>query len=251
MPVAPESVFLLGAGFTRAYSDRAPVMADFLQIAEQAGFYKPVTDHKLVAQIADKYFGSATGPNIETLATFLTTELGSDPFTELEHREAAYADLVQIIQKTLADIYDFPRTAATKDAFAEFGRYVVKHHIPVVTFNYDLVLDQILRDTDRWFPIDGYGVRIPITLPEPQASAVEEEEEEKTKFGKNRMSMLSENMLLKLHGSLNWDCGTFRFLERLSTWSSTRPARFQSSTGKSFYQSRGWFMESGSGRGSR
>src|ERR1700682_3797860 len=126
MPVAPESVFLLGAGFTRAYSDRAPVMADFLQIAERAGFYKPVTDHKLVAQIANKYFGSATGPNIETVTTFLTAVVGSDPFKEREHRKAAYADLVQIIQNTLADIYDFPRGAATKDAFLEFGRYVVK-----------------------------------------------------------------------------------------------------------------------------
>ena len=53
----------------------------------------------------------------------------------------------------------------------------------IVTFNYDLLLDNALLMTDRWFPSDGYGIDF---------------------FNLPYTGIKSLSRLLKLHGSLNW-----------------------------------------------
>jgi hypothetical protein len=100
----PSYCFILGAGFSRAYSEQAPLMSDFLKVAQRQGFYDPDHKHKELAQLASIYFGSALEANIETLASLLASK--RERFPTVEPREAAYAHLVEIIRATLLDIYD-------------------------------------------------------------------------------------------------------------------------------------------------
>jgi hypothetical protein len=58
---------VLGAGFSSAYSSAAPTMGDFLKKALENGIYKPNGPHQQLSEIAQKYFGSPTEANIETL----------------------------------------------------------------------------------------------------------------------------------------------------------------------------------------
>src|SRR6202035_3229655 len=103
---------ILGAGFSRAYSNQAPLMSDFLKVAQHRGVYDPDGTHKTLAQLASTYFGSPRA-NIESLASFLASK--RELFPTREPREAAYAHLVEIIQATLNDIYENPVDPSTKD----------------------------------------------------------------------------------------------------------------------------------------
>lgn len=125
-------------------------------------------------------------------------------FPPLEPREAAYADLVEVIKRTLDDIYDNPVDASTKDLFSKFTRAVVRlrNRVVVITLNYDLLIDQLLRDTNEWFPVDGYGFELPFAgfAPSTSERLIAEARLQKGKRAEEPLSA----MLLKMHGSLNW-----------------------------------------------
>ena len=184
-----KDCFILGAGFSCAYSDAAPGMVNFLEKAREKNVYKPRDEHKELAFVAERYFGSAVAANIEALASFLKLETA--PYPLKEPRATAYDQLMEVILGTLNDIYSRPRDQNTKDLFAEFARNLVEQKIHVITLNYDLLLDQLLKDTAKWFPLDGYGVDLPLNTGR------------KVQDRLNR-GLRSTTALLKLHGSLNW-----------------------------------------------
>ncbi len=132
-------------------------MSDFLQVARHRGVYDPEGRHKTLAELASRYFGSAVEANIESLASFLASK--REMFPTVEPREAAYADLVEVIRATLNGIYENPVDPSTKNLFFKFAQALVhlRNRVVVITLNYDLLIDQLLRDTNEWFPIDGYG----------------------------------------------------------------------------------------------
>ncbi len=197
-----EDCFILGAGFSCAYSDAAPGMLGFLKKAVELGSFSPEKlhmgmpetarhymresttggSHKELAELATNYFGSYEAVNIERLATFLATE--TSPYRGKEARERAYSDLLLIIADTLKGISAAPRTLEIRDLYADFAKALVSLEIPVISFNYDLLLDQFLFDTKQWRPFDGYGATF---------SHAKKTEDERSKTA-----------LLKLHGSLNW-----------------------------------------------
>ena len=182
-------------------------MKDFLAQGQAANTYRPGNEHKILAAIAEKYFGSPVAPNVEELATFLLTDLGSDPLKDKELRAVAYDQLIGIIRDTLEGILDRARSDDVRLLYKAFGEAIVFGKIPLITFNYDLLIDQLLRNTNGWFPIDGYGVRIPLAWPDPQATGLETPEmirKERLIAGGYAFAALSKSVLLKLHGSLNW-----------------------------------------------
>ncbi len=81
--------FILGAGFSSGYNQEIiPLTSDFLNIAEKNGLLKPDGVHKELIDFIKKYFGeNYRNVNIETLATFLTTELVPDASQKYEFRE--------------------------------------------------------------------------------------------------------------------------------------------------------------------
>jgi len=188
--------FLLGAGFSCAYSDAAPAMANFLNKALDKQIYQPDTLHKELAELATKYFGCRTTPEIEMLASFLVQKTAYVP-TEEPPRAVAYEQLVKVIMGTLKEIYVTPRGDDEAAIFRRFAGVVAAGAMSVVTLNYDLLLDQLLIDTGNWSPRDGgYGVALNIAgaqkAPPGIAHAAPDNPPPK------------QALLLKLHGSLNW-----------------------------------------------
>src|SRR5438309_9745200 len=57
--------FVLGAGFSCAYSENAPGMPEFLDFALARAYCRPSAEHKILGDIATKYFNSPTKKNVE------------------------------------------------------------------------------------------------------------------------------------------------------------------------------------------
>ena len=96
-----------------------PLISDFFKIAEKNGALKPDDEHKeLVRFIKKKYFGEQYYEvNIETLATFLTTDLVPDVSQKHEFREKLFRQLNSIIINTLYNSYDKPHDQRTKEIY--------------------------------------------------------------------------------------------------------------------------------------
>lgn len=187
-----STVFILGAGFSKGYNpDFVPLIHEFLDIAEKKGVLKPGGEHKELVDFIKKYFGDYRHVNIETLASFLTTDLVPDVFQKYEYREKLYKQLVLIIVNTLYQLYFNPVNEEVRTVFKKFANILIKERIDVITYNYDLILDNFLMSTDKWTIISGYGIEMKPALP----SGI---------FKKENYQTDSDIYYLKLHGSLNW-----------------------------------------------
>jgi hypothetical protein len=87
----------------------------------------------------------------------------------------------------LKPVYDKARSPEVKKLFSSFAQVVVDRNITILSLNYDLLIDQLLKDTGQWYPFAGYGVDLPLAG-SPSA----------------RIPAPCRSALLKLHGSLNW-----------------------------------------------
>lgn len=167
-------------------------MANFLSVAWERGIYRPQQEHRELATMGKRYFGSETAVNIETLAAFLALE--SPPYPLKESRGVAYDQLVGIIEATLGDVHSNPRDVETQELFGQFAELLVTRGISVISLNYDLLLDELLRKTGRWVPYYGYGATLRLAMGPPDSLA----------SLSNVLARSGSIALLKLHGSLNW-----------------------------------------------
>jgi len=187
--------FILGAGFSKGYNPSlVPLINDFLDVAEKNGILKPDDEHKELINFIKKYFGEYRNVNIETLASFLTTDLTPDISQKYEYREKLYKQLHRIIIRTLGRLHDKPRDQRIKKIYQDFAYKLIENEIDVITFNYDLILDNLLLNTEKWSPNSGYGVKIKVAgVPNNLVENIIEKRKIKSEMG-----------YLKLHGSLNW-----------------------------------------------
>jgi hypothetical protein len=126
----PSICFVVGAGFSCAFSSDAPPMVNFLDWAYRKAYYRPTTDHQALNEMVSKYFGSATNLTIEDLASFLALDLPADFQTARERRPVAYDQLMDVIVDTLAGAKS-PRDAKVKNIFERFAGYVATNGIPI------------------------------------------------------------------------------------------------------------------------
>ena len=197
-PESERPCFILGAGFSAAYSMSAPTMYTFLSQAQKVGSFDPEGNHRDLAHVVTKYFDSFKYCNIEELANLLLSE-PLDPFADYEHRSKCYQDLLSIITYTLHNIQNDPRDAAIEKVFEQFAEKLVQKNGTIVTFNYDLLAETLLMKTKKWSPRDGYGAEIPTVLQEHTPSNMSRRFES---FMADEP--ISECLILKLHGSVSW-----------------------------------------------
>lgn len=74
------------------------------------------------------------------------------------------------------------------DLLNRFYEQILNSSSTILTFNYDLILENLLYQKQLWFPKDGYGFEVQ-NLPE---------------LNQNQLEKISKIKLYKLHGSLNW-----------------------------------------------
>ena len=202
-----KQVFVLGAGFAKAFFRGAPLMTDDYAGAFLEGKYDKQdfpTAHMLIRN--ERSRNPDGDINIERLMTRLDSKMPYDKTAQSSHElDLLLADLREFLLTRLRNFKNGPPLESEINALQSFARYCVENEITCITFNYDDSFDEVLwrvkrvryldDDTDRkyWHPDGGYGF-----FCRPSPLLVRE-------GGRGSVVMDKTSMyLLKLHGSMNW-----------------------------------------------
>ena len=193
-----KTVFVLGAGFTRAFFPKAPLQVDHYAIEPLFDKYK---DFDLARRVLEWETERADEGkiNIERLLTRLEGMPHDREDARLQFN-LLKSDVHRIFRERLKDA-----TANGKDLPKEltsFARHCINNRITCISFNYDDVLDKALAlvamedattpiHGSNWNPDAGYGF-----FCESSPSILGERP-----WVYNRLTAM---YLLKLHGSMNW-----------------------------------------------
>lgn len=193
------TLFILGAGFTKAFINDA-----FLSIDN--GHVPPALIKKY-RQMTHPYahgilnYELKQGPDIERLMTRLNQPMPHDferkCTQELEHLSQ---DIKDIFTQRLENLKD--GTKILPEALKRFARWCINNEADCISFNYDDFLDHALWDHQKvddhgtwrsfkfWHPNSGYGF-----FCRPANSCIRDQ---------SLIMGSSSMLLLKLHGSINW-----------------------------------------------
>jgi hypothetical protein len=208
-------VYVLGAGFCCDFQPGAfPLAVNFLKVAKVQNVYRTGDVHRSLSMFITKYFGDDTSPDIERVLSFLAASPFDEQSAIREDKASLYDQLVLIIAGTLTAVSASVAGRANHamrtrfgarfpgdyvwDLYSRFAKDLIDRHAVIVTFNYDLLIEFLLRSTGSWGMHDGYGIEIPLideALP-PQLR--------RQNTSQSNSSKPSLCTLLKLHGSINW-----------------------------------------------
>jgi len=191
-----RTVFVLGAGFTRAFLPRSPLMIDDYGIR---GILQGLGDLPIAKRILGQELERTGGGqiNIERLFTRLD---GGMPYDRdqgaLDEIRLLAVTLKRALVERIKGARDGPRQS---EALHGLARQCLDGLINCITFNYDDMLDEALYMASRaaylspgsqWHPDAGYG----FLCPSSQAYA----------HRRGPAASWSSLHVLKLHGSVNW-----------------------------------------------
>jgi hypothetical protein len=218
-------VYVLGAGFCLDFRPALtsgqstpggfPLARDFLKVAKEQNVYRTEDAHRPLSMFIRKYFGDDPSPDVERVLSFLAADPFDRESAKEENRPFLYDQLVNIITGTLsaasasvAGRYGWAMRRKISrnefsgdhqwEAYSRFAQELIGRHAIIITFNYDLLIEFLLRSTGSWGMHDGYGIDIPPideAMP-PQLRRTDSPPPEST--------TPSSCLLLKLHGSINW-----------------------------------------------
>lgn len=193
MAAPGKTVYVLGAGFTRAFVPSAPLLVDYFDVPELIDLFGALESAEAVLQsaLAERGDGKV---DLEKLMTRLTG-LPYDDADALREFAILTAELKKRLVAKLAEAKAFRVDTPGLHAFA---RLVLDENASIVSFNYDDILDEALYlvalgiDGGRqtWHPDGGYGFYCRPSLITVADSTI--------------FMNVCRSLLLKLHGSLNW-----------------------------------------------
>jgi hypothetical protein len=194
--VTGKTVFVLGAGFTRAFLPRAPLLTDDYGAADLVRRLQgyPNARRILLQELARNGDGRL---NIERLLTRLDGGMPYDADCDATAEVGLLA--AELMQALVRRIESAKSGTVHREELLSFAQRCLRDGITCVTFNYDDILDGALYDAGRvpnataesgWHPDTGYGFVCPSSATCVHAGAVR--------------TTPSPLLLLKLHGSLNW-----------------------------------------------
>lgn len=197
-----HGVFVLGAGFTRAFLPNAPLLKDSYDVT---GLLQKYDEFKHAKRVLELALAIASNDDervdIERLMTRVAAPTPYDDIQGSTHvLRQLLADVKQVFVERLAEATTSARPY--EDDLGAFARCCVNERVNCITFNYDDVLDEYLdkanhvhggrisADMPRWHPSGGYGF-----FCKPSEQCLRERPDEME---------LCSMQLLKLHGSVNW-----------------------------------------------
>ncbi len=186
-----QPVFVLGAGFTKAFLPTAPLLVDDFGGEKLRTEFAPYPD---VAALVDLELSDCSHPrpgliNLERLMTRLDAGM---PYDKRIGNPHAMTMLLKSLKDSLARRIADARAESTESAgeLLLFARNCCSKAAHCITFNYDDLLDEALGTTLSWAPDFGYG------FPCRAASTL--------LTLRYDMHHIARMLLLKLHGSVNW-----------------------------------------------
>jgi len=199
-----RTVYVLGAGFCRDFNETIfPLVCDFLSMAKSFNIYQPNGSHRELASFIYRYFGDEVFPDVEKVLSFLATTPFESLEVNFEKRSQLYDELVAIIVRMLTAASATVANMNGRDVWKLYSKFIdhlIQSSATVLTFNYDLLLEELLSATNLWQMYDGYGVDIPLihnALPTPSFG-------EPLVADYRPRASRSNVILLKMHGSINW-----------------------------------------------
>ena len=201
------SVYVLGAGFGHGYNNTwFPLVRNFLALANANYFYLPYDQHRQLGHVIAKYFNDPVYPDIEKVLSFLSASPLYHRTIAYEHRSLAYEELIELIILSLSKASTEPALSTdVKNAYDRFAEHIVDTKSTVITFNYDLLIETLLRNSKGWHPYHGYGVHLPLVydaMPTSPHTFLDQ------KIIEDEDMTWDEVTVLKLHGSINWGIPT-------------------------------------------
>lgn len=193
-----STVFVLGAGFTKAFLPSAPLLVDDY---EGGSLRRKFESFPFAAALVEMEMTQADHRpgwiNLERLMTRLIGEMPHDHRTGSRHIFAlVVTELMQRFRKRLSDAK--ARGLQNVGELRLFAGHCIRTKSTCITFNYDDILDEALWtfnsthwDSNAWTPDCGYGFpcRMSESCVRDTAAAIADP---------------GTMFLLKLHGSINW-----------------------------------------------
>lgn len=197
MELRSPIVLVLGAGFTKAFSNNAPLMLCDIDLPSLKKKFSHFDGAKNLLEQVKVYDNNI---DVEQLLSRLYTGM---PYDEKFIPNAERLILYTEIKKRFLDkIIPLKCDEEKKETLDKLAKKILLNNITCVTFNYDDILDESLYQSskqlfekeyeDRWDPDYGYGIYI---TPQKKLDGG------KTYFSSENKRL---NYLLKLHGSINW-----------------------------------------------
>lgn len=199
MAQQPKTVFVLGAGFTRAFLPGAPLLTDDYYVDELIKKFENLAHAKRIL-LQEKRRKADGSIDIERLMTRLH---GGMPYDYSHEANKEFDLLLKEVKRNFARRLEEAKSSERNEReLKALAEYCISNTITCVTFNYDDILDQALWEFKEieiptpslrlyWHPGGGYGFYC-----KPSGVCVIEA----PTHHKDRSSI----MLLKLHGSVNW-----------------------------------------------
>lgn len=194
-----KTIFVLGAGFTKAFFRKAPLQIDNYNITslqERYGSFEHATK-LLNSELSQNEYHKV---NIERLMTRLDSGM---PYDLTQEGNLVLSSLLSDLKMNLKKRIEESRSDTDNwDEFVKFAQYCLANKIDCITFNYDEFFDEALLEAQKpsganpfpgslWNPDWGYGFyckRVDCAILNASYSSPNHE----------------QMRLLKMHGSLNW-----------------------------------------------
>jgi hypothetical protein len=143
-------VFVLGAGFTKAFIPEAPLVEDHYDVGPLVEKFKAFPAASRILHLELEATGGGR-VNIERLMTRLDGAMPYDSDTDADQLRMLLAEIRRLIVLQL--------TSATKGAWHEeemaaLARYCIRNQITCITFNYDDAFDRALWEVERAVDIE-------------------------------------------------------------------------------------------------
>lgn len=202
-------VILFGAGASRGSLDEGPGMPppvdkDFFDIANQLiGHGTPKLAKKVLGDVWQLYM-KTNGVGLETYYRDLETRAIIGEFAKTSNQPKNWRKRQKELEELIRRVYVHTTVKDTHPSEVEPKVSLIHQDIlkvlqkndTLITFNYDLVIEEAFASAKLWNPIDGYGI------------STSGKTKGWTKRWLDKRDYINEEskvLLLKLHGSLNWE----------------------------------------------
>lgn len=196
-----SDVFFFGSGFSKSLINNYPTLNELSNyIKSKFQYEKESVQKHFVHEVPSKFHD-----NIETLLTYLSSNLPYKTPVQVSADEALYKDITSKLAKYFKQLRSDYNIDANEPYIKQFAQYILGNKCPCITLNYDLMLEDILHkntSTEYQESNDNFSVfyKMPIInlknrVPDGYGRLAG------TKTDINRINMPE---IIKLHGSINW-----------------------------------------------